>query len=75
MTANSVPRRSGKVWKSVLMLLAGGSALVTTANCDPRTGAFTFFRDTDNYYYDGGYYYDPYYYDGYYYDDCYFFCF
>lgn len=63
--------------KALLALLVGGSALVTTANCDPRTGIFNFFRDTDNYddyYYDGGYY-DGYFYDDYYYDDCYYDCF
>lgn len=72
--------------KAVLLAIGiGAMPLVTTASCDPVTGAFRFFRDTDNYYYSdyyyddgfyGGYvdvyYEDPYYYDDYYYDDCYF---
>jgi len=67
--------------KALFVLLAGGSALVTAATCDPVTGAFRFFRNDDSgddccgggyyddYYY-GDYYYDDYYYDDYYYDDC-----
>lgn len=74
-----------KKMKALLIALAiGGMPLVTTATCDPRTGALDFFRDDDDYglydvvYYDDwyydDYYYDPYYYDDYYYDDC-LFCF
>lgn len=62
--------------KALFVLLAGGSALVTAATCDPVTGAFDFFRNDDNYddyYYDG--YYDDYYYEDVYYDDCYYDCF
>lgn len=53
-------------------LLCGGSALVTTASCDPRTGAFEFFRDDDNeFFYDDGYYQDDFFFDDFYYEDDY----
>lgn len=73
--------------KAKALLLAigiGAMPLVTAASCDPVTGMFRFFRDTDNYYDDGYYYddyyyggyyggyYDDYYYEDYYYDDCYY---
>lgn len=58
--------------KTVLMGLAVGAIpLVTTATCDPVTGAFDFFRDDD---FDDCCYDDYYYEDVYYYDDCYFDC-
>jgi hypothetical protein len=58
--------------KAVFAALAmGGISLITTATCDPVTGAFDFYRDDDfdDCCYDD-YYYDDYYY---YYDDCYYF--
>ncbi len=55
---------------AVLAVLAGGFSLITTATCDPVSGAFDFFRDDD---YDD-YYYDDYY-DDYYYYDCFFDCY
>lgn len=68
--------------KAMLLLLVGGSTLVTAATCDPVTGAFRFFRNDDSgdyyddgYYYEDVYYYDDYYYDDYYYDDCYYDCY
>ena len=77
-----------KTGKAILIGLAlGAIPLVTIGSCDPVSGAFNFFRDTDNYgytdgYYDGGFFYDPYYYDdGFYYndfiyyDDCYYGCY
>jgi hypothetical protein len=51
-----------------LAVLAGGLCWITTATCDPVSGAFDFFRDDD--YYDDYYYEDVYVVD--YYDDCYF---
>lgn len=54
----------------VLAVLAGAMPLVTTATCDPVTGAFDFFRDDDF-----GDYYDDYYYDDYYYEDYYYDCY
>jgi len=60
--------------KAVLVeLLCGGTALVTTASCDPRTGAFDFFRDDDNeFFYEDDYYVDDFFFDGFYddYDYC-----
>lgn len=57
-------RRTIKMW--LVGLACAGIPLVTSATCDPRTGAFDFFRgDSGNYYYDSGYYVD-------YYNDCYF---
>lgn len=44
--------------------------LVTSATCDPVTGALDFYRDDD---YDDYYYEDVYVYEDYY--DCYFFCY
>ena len=52
------------------VLAIGGIPLITTATCDPVSGAFDFLRDDD---FDDGCCYDDYYYDYYYYDDCYFF--
>jgi hypothetical protein len=52
-------------------LAVGAIPLVTTATCDPVTGAFDFFRDDD---FDDCCYDDYYYEDVYYYDDCYFDC-
>ncbi len=54
-------------------LAIGAIPLITTATCDPVTGAFDFFRDDD---FDDECCYDDYYYeDYYYYDDCYFDCY
>jgi len=59
--------------KAMLVGLAVGAIpLVTTATCDPVTGAFDFFRDDD---FDDCCYDDYYYEDYYYYDDCYFDCY
>ena len=68
-------RRKLKIW--LVALACGGFALITSATCDPYTGAFDFYRDDDAGYYDDGYYYDDWYYydDGYYYEDDCFFCF
>ncbi|MBI4718896.1 MAG: hypothetical protein HY763_13910 [Planctomycetes bacterium] len=67
--------------KAMLLALAlGGVPLVTSGACDPRTGVFSFFRDSDNY--DDGFVDvfvdDPFYYgdevvvvDDCYYYDCY----
>ena len=48
----------------LLGIALGGIALVTTATCDPYSGAFDFFRDDDGFYYDD-YYYDDVYVDYY----------
>lgn len=55
----------GRVKSAVLALLAGGIPLITIASCDPRSGTFDLYRDTNH-----GDYYGDYYYDDYYYDDC-----
>lgn len=60
-----------KLRSFLLALAIGATPLVTTATCDPYTGALDFFRDDD---YDSYYYEDVYVVDGYY-DDCYWFCF
>lgn len=61
-----------KTLRSLCLVALGVMPLVTSATCDPVSGAFDFFRDDD--YYDDGYYEDVYVVDGYY-DDCYFFCY
>ncbi len=59
-------RRKGRAFLAALAL--GGMPWITSATCDPVTGAFDLFRNDD--YYDD-YYYEDVYVD-YYYDDCYF---
>ena len=61
-------RNTGKRWLAALAV--AGIPLVTSATCDPQTGAFDFFRADNGGYYDG-YYSDVYYVDTY--DDCFFF--
>ncbi len=80
-------RKFSRIKAALIALGVGAMPLVTTASCDPVTGAFRFFRDTDNYYDDCGYggcfgggYYDGYYGGGYYeesyyYDDYYYDCY
>ena len=64
--------RTRKLKAVLIGLLCGGSALATTASCDPRTGAFEFFRDDDNeFFVDDGYYGDGFFFDEYYYEDDY----
>jgi hypothetical protein len=62
-------RRNIKRWLAAMAV--GGIPLVTSATCDPQTGALDFFRADNGSFYDGGYT-DVYYADPYY-SDCYFF--
>ena len=81
--------KSGKIRALIIAFAFAGIPLVTTGTCNPRTGTFDFYRNTDDgewyeegVYIDDGWYYedpyifdDPYYYDDpYYHGDC-FFCF
>jgi hypothetical protein len=61
-------RKNIKRWLAAMAV--AGIPLVTSATCDPQTGALDFFRADNGGYYDGGYT-DVYYVDPY--SDCYFF--
>ena len=55
----------GRANAAMFALLAGGIPLITIASCDPRSGTFDFYRNTNS-----GDYADW----GYSYDDCWYYC-
>ena len=65
--------RVNKFKAAVVGLACGVAPLITTATCDPYTGAFDLYRDDDFRY--GGFFFDEFIvYDEHYVDDCSWWC-
>lgn len=71
--------RTGRMKGLFVVFVSAAMPFVTTATCNPRTGAFDFFRDDDSgFLEDDGFFFeedvffydDPYFDEGFYFDDC-----